>query len=160
MSLPMSAPENPCPLRSCESFQCLGRQPGLARPLARKGLVLANARPRYVHNQLRMVGRLAAEFVSARGVSQGPQAAHSPAMPCLLCLPCCACPAEFVNARGFSQDRPDRWRVAVNEEPGNDAVIWWSYVLGEFYTPMQFIVSWQDGGGESCGLGRQFTPSP
>ncbi|GAB4813008.1 hypothetical protein N2152v2_000054 [Parachlorella kessleri] len=45
---------------------------------------------------------------------------------------------EFVNARGFSQDRPDRWRVAVNEEPGNDAVIWWSYVLGEFYSPMQF----------------------
>jgi hypothetical protein len=41
-----------------------------------------------------------------------------------------------VNVKAFSQDRPMRYRVALPDD--GDAVVWWTYVYGEWYTPLQF----------------------
>ncbi len=43
-----------------------------------------------------------------------------------------------MNVKAFSQDRPVRYRVALPEGQG-DAVVWWTYVYGEWYTPLEFM---------------------
>ncbi|PRW32523.1 alpha beta- isoform C [Chlorella sorokiniana] len=45
---------------------------------------------------------------------------------------------EFINVRGFSQDRVVRYGVRIPADNSSDAVGWWVHIQGEFYTPLQF----------------------
>ena len=45
---------------------------------------------------------------------------------------------EFVNARGFSQDRIVRHAIRFPDDNSSDAVAWWAHVQGEFYTGLGF----------------------
>lgn len=45
---------------------------------------------------------------------------------------------EFVNARGFSQDRLVRYGIRFPDDNSSDAVAWWAHVQGQFYTGLGF----------------------
>ncbi|KAG7670060.1 hypothetical protein NADE_006303 [Nannochloris sp. 'desiccata'] len=45
---------------------------------------------------------------------------------------------EFLNARGFSQDRVVRYGVEFGEGVNSSAVGWWAHVAGEYYTNLDF----------------------
>ena len=45
---------------------------------------------------------------------------------------------EFMNARGFSQDRIVRYAIQFGEGQNSSAVGWWAQVAGEYYTNLDF----------------------
>jgi hypothetical protein len=45
---------------------------------------------------------------------------------------------EFLNARGFSQDRIVRYGIEFGQGDNSSAVGWWSHVAGEYYTNFDF----------------------
>jgi len=45
---------------------------------------------------------------------------------------------EFLNARGFSQDRIVRYGIEFGESLNSPAVGWWAHIAGEFYTNLDF----------------------
>lgn len=45
---------------------------------------------------------------------------------------------EFMNARGFSQDRVVRYGIEFGNDLNPSAVGWWAHIAGEYYTNLDF----------------------